>query len=363
MQTAKRRAPGPPAFARSPPRPQPYVSIVESLCRSRRRCDPCAYFEPINGSATRAPYAEEGLVSVRRSYPAEDDVAVRILSLNAWGGAMFGTLWPWLQSIDVDVLCFQEVTRTAGLEGWTTFADGERTLPQRADLFRDLQRALPGHQGYFVASDSGPVTDAHGRPWQQDFGVATFVHMRVSLIGAASSFVHGNFTSHVNWAVEDRPRAAHAVRVVGRGSEAPITVVHVHGLRDGAGKGDTPARRAQAVRLAEFVARTRGEGDVAVVCGDLNLLPDSETFDVLADIGLTDLVGELDTRTSWYAKPLRHASYMLVSDPSVVRRFEVLQSPEVSDHRPLIAQLHVSDPDSLPTNPGTSRNATSRAVT
>jgi hypothetical protein len=46
-----------------------------------------------------------------------------------------------------------------------------------------------------------------------------------------------------------------------------------------------------------------------VVCGDVNLLPDSETFDVLAEIGLTDLVGAADTRTSRYPKPVRHASY------------------------------------------------------
>jgi hypothetical protein len=40
-----------------------------------------------------------------------------------------------------------------------------------------------------------------------------------------------------------------------------------------------------------------------VVCGDLNLLPVSDTFEMLAQIGLMDLVGESDTRTSRYRKP------------------------------------------------------------
>lgn len=78
---------------------------------------------------------------------------------------------------------------------------------------------------------------------------------------------------------------------------------------------------------------------MTVVCSDLNLLPDSETFAVLGAIGLVDLVGASDTRTSRYPKPLRHASYLLVSDPDAVAGFEVLAEPEVSDHRALVVDI------------------------
>ena len=263
---------------------------------------------------------------------------MRILSLNVWGGAMRDALLPWLGSSDVDVLCLQEVTRTPGLDGWTTFADDERELAQRADLFADVGGVLPGHQGHFLASDSGPV-EARGREWEQDFGVATFVHARVPLIATHSTFVHGAYTRHHAWAGRDRPRAAHAVRVVDRRSARAVTVVQLHGLRDPAGKHDTPARRAQAERLADFVSSCRGDGDTVVVCGDLNVLPDSETFDVLGGVGLADLVGDTDTRTSQYDKPVRHASYMLVSDPAQVHAFEVVVAPEVSDHRALRLEI------------------------
>lgn len=252
---------------------------------------------------------------------------------------MLEELQPWLASSDADVLCLQEVTRTPGLDGWTTFADGERTLPQRADLFADVRNVLPEYQGQFLVSDSGPITDADGQTWQQDFGLATFVPVRTPVIGVSSAFVHGSYVNHANWLVEDRPRVAHAVRVVDREGERVVTVVHLHGLRDPAGKQDTPARRVQAERLAAFVSSARAKDDVVVVCGDLNVLPDSETFDVLADIGLTDLVGEADTRTSRYDKPLRHASYLLVSAPEAVRRFEVVATPEVSDHRALLVEI------------------------
>ena len=76
-----------------------------------------------------------------------------------------------------------------------------------------------------------------------------------------------------------------------------------------------------------------------VVCGDLNVLPDSTTFDVLGSIGLTDLVGKRDTRTSRYTKRSRHASYALVSEVLRVQAFDAPAEPEVSDHRPLVLDL------------------------
>lgn len=263
---------------------------------------------------------------------------MRILSLNAWCGTLFDALAAWLPAAAADVVCLQEVTRTAGVTGWTEFSDADRTLPQRADLFDDVAALLPGHRGTFVASDAGPVTDAAGRRRRQEFGIAAFVAGPTTVTAQRSTFVHGAFTEHDAWATSERPRVAHAMRLVAPAAR-PVTVVHLHGLRDAAGKGDTPARRRQAQRLGDLVERTRRRGDLGVVCGDLNLLPDSVTFSVLRDLGFTDLVGTADTRTAHYRKPVRHASYLLVSDPAAVRRFEIVEHPEVSDHRALVVDL------------------------
>lgn len=56
--------------------------------------------------------------------------------LNAWGGAVFDSLMRWLPE------CAK--------------------LPQRANLFEDVREAMPRHDGLFVASDAGPVTDPEG---------------------------------------------------------------------------------------------------------------------------------------------------------------------------------------------------------
>jgi endonuclease/exonuclease/phosphatase family metal-dependent hydrolase len=264
---------------------------------------------------------------------------VRIASVNAWGGALADALLGWLPDSGADVVCLQEVTRTPGLSGWTRFEDGERSLPQRADLLADVCGALPGHQAVFVTSDAGPVHDQAGTRHRQDFGVATLVDEHLPVVAVESAFVHGRFVDHTEWTVADRPRVALAIRTVDRDSGRPVCVVQVHGLRDPAGKHDTPARRHQAERLADLTRRIRDRDDLVVVCGDFNLLPDSETFDILAEAGLTDLVGRADTRTSHYRKPARHASYLLVSDVAAVKNFEILDEPEVSDHRALILDL------------------------
>ncbi|MEU4620353.1 endonuclease/exonuclease/phosphatase family protein [Actinoplanes sp. NPDC023801] len=261
------------------------------------------------------------------------------MSVNAWGGTLSDELLTWLPRSGADVVCLQEVTRTPGLTGWTRFDDGERTLPQRADLLADVRGALPDHQAIFVAGDSGPVHDPAGTRHRQDFGLATLVAEPLPVCGVESAFVHGEFTDHDEWTIADRPRVALAVRTVDRPSGRSVWVVQVHGLRDPAGKGDTPARCRQAERLAELVQRIRGPHDLVVLCGDFNLLPDSETFGVLAGIGLTDLVGTADTRTSRYLRPVRHASYLLVSDTAAVKAFEILAQPEISDHRALMLEI------------------------
>jgi len=263
---------------------------------------------------------------------------VRLISVNAWGGAMFDALAPWLGDAGADVLCLQEVTRTPGITGWTQFDDGERVLPQRANLFADVGTLLPMYQGFFVPSEAGPVLDQAGQRFQQEFGIATFVAGHIPVVGLTSGFVHREFTDYDEWLTSLRPRAALATRLIDRAGGRTVTVVQVHGLRDPAGKHDTAARRAQAERLASLVERVREPKDLVVVCGDLNLLPASETFGVLADVGLVDLVGTADTRTSRYPKPVRHASYLLVSDPAAVVRFDIVAEPEVSDHRPLLVE-------------------------
>lgn len=132
------------------------------------------------------------------------------------------------------------------------------------------------------------------------------------------------------------------IRPGGSLASRSVTIVHLHGLRDLGGKGDTPARDAQTNRLIELIGSIRRDGDGLVVCGDFNVLPESRMIEALRGIGLTELVtgrGFTDTRTSFYGKTPRFADYMLVSDDVDVRQFDVVSEPEVSDHRALLVEI------------------------
>ena len=217
--------------------------------------------------------------------------------------------------------------------------DGERNLPQRANLLSDVSNLLRNHDGQFLTSDSGSAYGEDGNRHRQDVGIAMLVDQRFPIIGCEASFVHGKFIDHSEWLIADRPRVAQAIRVVDRLSKRIITIGHLHGLRDPVRKGDTPARQTQADRIKQLLERIIEPDELALVGGHLNLLLNSATSETLADIGFTELVGYADTHTSLYKKSVRHANCLLVSDPSDVHILDIPATSIVSDHRPLIVDI------------------------
>lgn len=263
---------------------------------------------------------------------------VKILSLNVWGGLLRDELLDFLVSSDADVLCLQEVPRApTSRSPWLTYRDGSAEIQQRADLYGELRIALPHHDGFFFPATRGELFDGDTPCWQE-FGLATFVRSGISVVGQALEFVHGAYAPH-GFGQHPRPRNAHAVRLFDYNADQTVTVVQMHGLREKSGKRDSPARDAQANALLRLIERVRPLSEPLVVCGDLNVLPDSGLFTTLAALDLIDLVttrGFTDTRTSHYSKPDRFADYMLTSPQVAVLDFDVITEPEVSDHRPLL---------------------------
>lgn len=266
---------------------------------------------------------------------------MRILSLNAWGGRVFEPLIPFLTSVDADVLCLQEVVRTPGAgRDWLSYRGDGAELPQRANLHDEIREAHPGHDAGFYPAARGELYDG-AQAFPSEFGLATYVRHTFPVIGQALDFVHGGFSPEA-WGEHPRPRNAHCVRLFDPARGEPIVVAQLHGLRELSGKHDTPHRRAQAHALVRLIRTIWRPGERLVVCGDLNLLPGSETFSILAELGLSDLVtagGFTDTRTSFYAKDNRYADYLLVTPNVDIRQFEVVAMPEVSDHRPLLLDV------------------------
>ncbi|MEI2302430.1 endonuclease/exonuclease/phosphatase family protein [Ensifer sp. MJa1] len=266
---------------------------------------------------------------------------MRILSLNAWGGKLHAPLMTYLADVDADVLCLQEIARSPKSEAaWLFYRDANVELAQRANLFDEIAAILPDHDGFFCPTARGTLLDGD-RPVASEFGLATFVRRSYSVIAQTLGFVHGTFSPD-GWGAHPRARNAHCIRLFDHDAGAAITIAQMHGLRDINGKDDSPERVAQADALVRLILQVWPGGERLVVCGDFNVLPDSNTFQALGQLGLTDLVvsrGHTDTRTSHYLKDGRFADYLLVNAEVDVERFDVVAQPEVSDHRALLLDV------------------------
>ena len=83
---------------------------------------------------------------------------MKILSLNVWGGMLHAPLLDYLVAVDADVYCLQEVPRAvAARSEWLTYRDGTVELQQRANLYREIANALPGHDGFFAPAMRGEL--------------------------------------------------------------------------------------------------------------------------------------------------------------------------------------------------------------
>lgn len=266
---------------------------------------------------------------------------MRIMCLNGWGGTLHEEARGYLAREAPDVLCLQEVVHTpATTKEWLVYRDGDHVLPQRANFFRDVSDALPEHVAIFCPAAQGILWDGEDTVPSQ-WGLATFVHRRFPIIGQVQGFVHKGFSPD-GYGEHPRSRSAHVVRIHDFDRGWPITIAHMHGLRDLKGKIDTPERLEQTHRFVALTEAVAQPGDRLVVCGDFNVEPGSRTFEILAGLKVKDLVvgrGHSDTRTSHYKKPGRYADYMLVNEAVEVLAFTVVEQPEVSDHRPLLLEI------------------------
>ena len=112
-----------------------------------------------------------------------EDQPMKIMCLNGWGGKLHEELLPYLQSAAPEILCLQEVVHSpASDKDWLTYRDGDHILPQRANLFRDVSRALPDHAAIFSPAAQGVLWD-EDQSIPSQWGLATFVHKSAPIIG------------------------------------------------------------------------------------------------------------------------------------------------------------------------------------
>ncbi len=253
---------------------------------------------------------------------------MKIISLNTWGGraGKENLLEFFKRHKDIDIFCLQEIW-SAPYEYLQGHAAGGLEINHDDIMVRGMQEisaTLDGHEAYF-------------RPHHlENYGLMMLVKKGLEMIEEGDIFVYkergyvpegdvGFHARNVQYATVATPKGNR-------------TVMNFHGLWNGGGKGDSQDRLAQSDRIIEFM---RSIKNPYVLCGDFNLLPDTDSLKKLEMFGLRNLIKEYgitSTRTSHYTKEHKFADYALVSEGIEVRDFKVLPD-EVSDHAPMYLEL------------------------
>lgn len=246
---------------------------------------------------------------------------MKVISLNTWDErtSLENLLTFFKKHADVDVFCLQEIWN-GGEHMLDKTAGGAPLRGVSTELLKKIEAALPNHTAYF-------------RPHFFDFyGLAIFVKNNLPVIEEGEVFVYkergyispeenGNHARNIQYVTIQTP-------------SGPRTVINFHGLWNGKGKTDTEDRLLQSGNIIHFL---NSLGNPFVLCGDFNLLPDTESLKKLDSLNVKNLIqdyGITSTRTSLYTKPNRFADYAFVSKELPVNDFKVLPD-EVSDHNAL----------------------------
>ncbi|OGG60795.1 hypothetical protein A2765_01635 [Candidatus Kaiserbacteria bacterium RIFCSPHIGHO2_01_FULL_56_24] len=236
---------------------------------------------------------------------------MQLISLNTWGGAVNKPLLEFLGNRqEVDFFLFQEMHHNATEKtNWEN-----RGNP---NLFEDIKKALPTHAGYFA-----PAQD-------DEYGLAGFMRKEINLLENGDIFVHRHKDAMKNMEGENLGRNLQYFKI---GGKRPLTLLNFHGLWTGKGKRDTEDRLNQSKRIVEFTKSIIGD---YILAGDFNLMPDTESIQILEEMGVRNLIKDYsitNTRTSYYQKTSdKFADYMFVTPNIHVKDFKILQE-EVSDH-------------------------------
>jgi len=254
---------------------------------------------------------------------------MKILTLNTWGGRSGKeNLLHFLKekSMDVDVFCLQEIW-SAPYEHLEKKSAGGLAIQHDNIMvygMQDISKILSDYEYYFHPHHL------------ENYGLMMLVRRGLYVEGFGDVFVHKERGFIPQGDVGHHARNIQYVTL--KRDHSVCTVINFHGLWNGKGKTDSEERLDQSRKIIDFICGLSGE---VILCGDFNLLPNTESIKIIENAGFRNLIsdyGITSTRTSFYKKSDKFADYIFVNENVVVKDFKAL-SEEVSDHSPLCIEI------------------------
>lgn len=253
---------------------------------------------------------------------------MRMIVLNTWGGRALYPLMRFFRKYAgvTDIFCLQEVRDS-------DYQSVDRRYPDEhlcGPLFAKIAAELKDFDGYFAGFSDDP----------HRMSVATFVRQDVPILALRDFVVYEPERPIETGSTVFSPRKLQYVLTY----HGNILIANYHGLWNNGPKTDTPERIDQSLRIRAVLDEHQGP---KILCGDLNLLPDTQSIGIL-EYGMRNLIRDYkvgSTRTVLYrhhdnpAEP-KFVDYVFASPQVQVEKFEVLPDL-VSDHAPLRFEFHV----------------------
>lgn len=239
---------------------------------------------------------------------------LQLITLNAWGGRVKSILDFISNNKDVNFFCFQEI-----YNGPPNYLE-QGGLATNVNLYSDIGKTLPEHKGYFRSQ------------YNDNFGLASFVDRQLNLENEDEIYIYREKGYKSDSEVANHGRNLQSLHLSIEGKK--LNIFNLHGLWTGINKSDTPERLEQSKRTVDYMNNFDG---AKILCGDFNLLPDTQSLKIIEETGMRNMITEnniTSTRTSYYKKSVPFADYIFVNDEIDVRNFEVMEE-EVSDHAAL----------------------------
>ncbi len=256
---------------------------------------------------------------------------MKLITLNTWGGRagrdLLLSFFPKYEQ-ETDVFCLQEIWSAPHdhLEGYSTAGKPLTNADVATRIMQDICGTLSNFKEYF-------------RPHFTDhYGIMTMVNKKIRVQDEGEVYVHkekGYFPK------DDLGKHARNIQWLKLENDGKLfAIINFHGLWNGQGKGDSDDRILQSQNIINFLKTIQGE---YILCGDFNLLPDTQSLKMFEEFGLRNLIKEYgitSTRTSFYKPEVRYADYVFVSPGVKVNDFRVLPD-EVSDHNALMLDFDI----------------------
>lgn len=258
---------------------------------------------------------------------------MKLITLNTWGGRVDSNFLDFFyeHKDKTDIFCLQEV--------WDVHEENQKQMyaslidaivggvilrNMMEDMFSQLGKILSNYTGFFR-----PHYGTH-------YGLGLFIKKDIDLRDEGDIFVYKDRDFVPTGDVGDHARNIQYASINIHGKL--ITIINFHGLWNGKGKTDTEDRLLQSDNIIKFLKTLNNP---FILCGDFNLLPDTESLNKFEKFGLRNLIKEYNvtsTRTSLYKKEHRMADYVFVSGGIEIKTFKVLPH-EVSDHSPILVEF------------------------